>query len=160
MRILGCGVYFCWVSGLMSAEKHVQSRLEPRPAPASPGLHNQEVLLPPIVVQREVCFTYANASPQFHLIIISWRFYWWAAEATLRERNCELTISKSLWRLLLPTSLWILWRWQTNVPISPHSSLLSDGSLAAEPSWPLLSSCVHFSYAPTSSLLHRLQKAE
>ena len=74
--------------------------------------------------------------------------------------NCELTISKSPWRLLLPTSLWILWRWQTNILISPHSSLLSDGSLAAEPSWPLLSSCVHFSYAPTSSLFHRLWKAE
>lgn len=48
----------------------------------------------PLWLWREVCFTYANASPKFHLIIISWRFYWWAAEATHQERNCELTISR------------------------------------------------------------------
>lgn len=87
----------------------------------------------PLWLQREVCFTYANTSPQFHLIIISWRFYWWAAEATHQERNCELTISRSPWRLLLPTSLWIFCWWQTKVlipPILPFSCLVGVWQLS------------------------------
>lgn len=46
----------------------------------------------PLWLLREACFTYANVSLKFHLIIISWRFYWWTAEeaeAAHQGRICE-----------------------------------------------------------------------
>lgn len=51
----------------MSMEKHIQSRLEPRPAPASRGLHNQEVLLPPIVASERSMLYICKCKPPVSL---------------------------------------------------------------------------------------------
>lgn len=52
MAYFGMWVYFCWMSGLISVEKHMQSRLEPHPTPTSPACTIRKYVLPPIVAEE------------------------------------------------------------------------------------------------------------
>lgn len=92
-RILGCGVYFCWISGLMSMEKHMQSRLEPHPTQISPGPHSQEVLLPPIVALEGSVLYICKYEPWVSLNNYQLEILLMSSWATHPESNCDLTIS-------------------------------------------------------------------
>lgn len=130
--ILGCGIYFCWISGLISMEQHMQCRLDPHPTSSSQCCTIRKHILPSIVAFEWNVLYICKCSLKFHLIIISWRFYWWAAEATNQWRICKLTICGSPWILLPQISLWILWWLQTLGSDFSHSLLLPGLSLAAE----------------------------
>lgn len=160
-RILGCGVYFCWISDLMSVEKHMQSRLEPHPAQISPGLHSQEVLLPPFVALEGSVLYICKYEPWVSLNNYQLEILLMSSWATHPESNCELTISRPpLGTAASNQSLNTLVIADKGFDSHHSSRLLSGLSLAAESSWPLSLSCVCLSSAPTSFLFFRLQKAE
>lgn len=104
-HILGCRIYFCWISGLISIEQHMQSRLDPHPTSFSSCCTIRKHIFSPIVASEGSMLYICKYKPQ----------------VLLNNYQLEILLmsSWSSWSHSSGKNLWVNHLW---VPLEPAAS--------------------------------------